>query len=241
MICSKPSGSCSDTGLSKMQIVAIAALALAAVAVTVALVAALVFIPPVGAIVGTAAAPVIAYVCFGAIGAAGVSSGVAVGAWMIAKMVKGVEKKPISEPKPVFNPIIDGFDCNVDRFECPLSLCRFEDPYILIGDGRTYEREYLENWLRENETSPYDRSSLSNTCMVANRSIPSEGVKLEREFREPYICVQNGYTYEKSELEANFEKIRKSTGISGKLDFYPNYVLFPEDADLPKMHRLEVG
>ncbi|KAJ8598637.1 hypothetical protein CTAYLR_003073 [Chrysophaeum taylorii] len=42
----------------------------------------------------------------------------------------------------------------LDALTCPLTLEMFEDPVILVGDGHTYERRAIEEWLRTHSASP---------------------------------------------------------------------------------------
>ena len=49
---------------------------------------------------------------------------------------------------------------------CPITLTLMIDPVILTGDGHTYEREAIENWLASNNTSPATNASLPKGSQV---------------------------------------------------------------------------
>ena len=55
---------------------------------------------------------------------------------------------------------------------CPITHELFEDPCVLEGDGRTYERRAIEEWLRRgNRTSPLTSRTLASTRLAPNRDV----------------------------------------------------------------------
>ena len=55
---------------------------------------------------------------------------------------------------------------------CPITHELFEDPCVLEGDGRTYERRAIEEWLRRgNCTSPLTSRTLASTRLAPNRDV----------------------------------------------------------------------
>ena len=54
----------------------------------------------------------------------------------------------------------------------PITHELFEDPCVLEGDGRTYERRAIEEWLRRgNRTSPLTSRTLASTRLAPNRDV----------------------------------------------------------------------
>lgn len=60
-----------------------------------------------------------------------------------------------------------------DGFVCPITCLTMVDPVMLTGDGHTYERYAIEEWLRRgNRTSPLAGSDLgSNVQLVPNHAV----------------------------------------------------------------------
>ncbi|CAF1447684.1 unnamed protein product [Adineta steineri] len=57
-----------------------------------------------------------------------------------------------------------------DLLRCPITMELFRDP-VLASDGRTYEREVIEEWIRNNGTSPFTRQPLSKEELYPNRIV----------------------------------------------------------------------
>jgi len=56
---------------------------------------------------------------------------------------------------------------NIDfpqAFLDPLSKKPLEHPVILISDGHSYEKSNIEEWLKQNTTSPITGETLKNYC-----------------------------------------------------------------------------
>ena len=51
---------------------------------------------------------------------------------------------------------------SLDALCCPLTLSEFSDPVILIGDGHTYERAAITEWLKLHPRSPLTGAMLSD-------------------------------------------------------------------------------
>lgn len=58
-----------------------------------------------------------------------------------------------------------------DEFACPITCVRMTDPVLLVGDGHTYERSAIENWLRRAQTSPLTGAPLASTLLVPNHAL----------------------------------------------------------------------
>mmetsp|Transcript_28743 Transcript_28743/g.37726 ORF Transcript_28743/g.37726 Transcript_28743/m.37726 type:complete len:759 (+) Transcript_28743:142-2418(+) len=66
-------------------------------------------------------------------------------------------------------------DDNVDNdipltFICPITQELMKDP-VIDNDGNSYEREAIEDWVRQNGTSPITRAPLSATDLRPNRNL----------------------------------------------------------------------
>jgi len=63
---------------------------------------------------------------------------------------------------------------NIDfpqAFLDPLSKKPLEHPVILISDGHSYEKSNIEEWLKQNTTSPVTGETLKTTAIVENRTL----------------------------------------------------------------------
>ena len=78
-----------------------------------------------------------------------------------------VLKIKYNKSKEILNNIIQNY------LICPISHEIMKEPYILLGDQQTYEKEYIEKWLQKKKTSPYTNIKLSKKHMglVENRAI----------------------------------------------------------------------
>ena len=66
---------------------------------------------------------------------------------------------------------------------CPISRELFEDPVICAGDGQTYERKEIEEWLKNKETSPFDTSKpLTSKTLIPNITVRklADAVRVEK-------------------------------------------------------------
>jgi len=57
-------------------------------------------------------------------------------------------------PPPVILTLIPPGAVLRDEFTCPITRALLSDPCIYLGDGHTYERSSIEQWLRSHDTSP---------------------------------------------------------------------------------------
>jgi hypothetical protein len=73
-----------------------------------------------------------------------------------------------------------------EYFKCPITLEVMHDP-VFLPDGVTYERDAVEQWLKENHTSPVTREP-----MTMRRSIDNRSLREAIEMRHP------GWTYERA-------------------------------------------
>ena len=56
------------------------------------------------------------------------------------------------------------------EFHCPLSLEPMREP-VVAADGITYERSFLEEWLKRNTTSPCTGLPLQHMHLVPNLAL----------------------------------------------------------------------
>jgi hypothetical protein len=50
---------------------------------------------------------------------------------------------------------------------CPCTLTRFVDP-VICDDGQTYERAFIEEWLKTNDISPSTNAKLVHKHLIPN-------------------------------------------------------------------------
>ena len=62
---------------------------------------------------------------------------------------------------------------------CPITLELMTDP-VIAADGRTYERQEIEKWLKKSNTSPITNEPLPSTVLIPNQLVKS----LIREFED---------------------------------------------------------
>lgn len=74
----------------------------------------------------------------------------------------------------------------LESFRCPLSLQIFKEPVLLLGDGRTYERDLIGKWLTDHNTSPITREHIATPHCAENRSFK----ELVNEFLALYPEIQ---------------------------------------------------
>ena len=72
-----------------------------------------------------------------------------------------------------------------ENFICPISKCIFYNP-VILSDGHTYEKMFIQEWLKENNKSPMTNKILKNQVFSPNiliRSMVREWIdKIENEF-----------------------------------------------------------
>ena len=63
-------------------------------------------------------------------------------------------------------------------FDCPITFDMMQDPVVLIGDGHSYERDFIGQWLgaidSQGETyaiSPISRARLGTNAVIANTTL----------------------------------------------------------------------
>ena len=57
-----------------------------------------------------------------------------------------------------------------DAFICPISHEIMSDP-VIDSEGNSYEREYIIDWLKTNDTSPYTRNKIYASGLIPNRAL----------------------------------------------------------------------
>jgi len=154
---------------------------------------------------------------------------------------------------------------DVPILTCPITLEPLSDPCILLEDGFTYDGAAITQWLATTPNrSPMIGAISSGTvrCNYTVRKGESVCPITKEAFEEPYFCVEDGHTYEKSAILQWFEsklleKLEHETalpdsmiirspasGISlSSLTLYPNKVLFKKGIPLkqkPIVFRLNM-
>ena len=56
------------------------------------------------------------------------------------------------------------------EFKCPISLELMKDP-VVASDGCTYERDSIQKWLAEHNTSPATNEPLQHRLLFQNRAL----------------------------------------------------------------------
>ena len=54
-----------------------------------------------------------------------------------------------------------------DGYTCPISTEIMKDP-VILADGHTYEREAIEKWFVENDTSPITNEKIEKEILIPN-------------------------------------------------------------------------
>lgn len=65
---------------------------------------------------------------------------------------------------------IDEIEGVPKSFICPMSLEPFKEP-VSCSDGHTYEKSFINEWLKKNDTSPITGLELSDTRLIPNHAI----------------------------------------------------------------------
>ena len=89
----------------------------------------------------------------------------------------------------------------IASFLCPISCALFKDP-VVCQDGVTYERQYIDQWLQNSNTSPITREEISDTTQYRNIALKSA----MDEFKE--------FTRDKKDT---LNKLKKSEDAQNKL------------------------
>jgi len=58
-----------------------------------------------------------------------------------------------------------------DAICCPITQEMMQEPVLLVGDGHTYERGAITEWLREHSTSPLTNQILQDLTLVPNHAV----------------------------------------------------------------------
>jgi hypothetical protein len=65
---------------------------------------------------------------------------------------------------------MDGEGGMLNCFMCPITHELMSDP-VIAGDGHTYERAAIVNWLQRNDRSPVTNERLSSRALIPNFTI----------------------------------------------------------------------
>lgn len=66
----------------------------------------------------------------------------------------------------------------LEIFMCPITLAQMTDP-VIACDGHTYERTAIEDWLKNNDTSPLTSEKLAHLDLIPNYLVRSQILELE--------------------------------------------------------------
>ncbi len=139
---------------------------------------------------------------------------------------------------------VENVNENREKFICPITQVSIIRPWILLEDGFTYEKHAITRWLSENPLKSPFLGNLTSATLLPNYALTRTlicPITLEP-FKEPYYCVEDGYTYEKAAIIEYVEKETKGKDGSSsitikspgsgkelqKLSLYPNKALFDE-------------
>ena len=69
--------------------------------------------------------------------------------------------------------LVSMYELHHQHLLCPIRQEIMKDPVLLIGDGRSYEREAILNWFQHRKTSPLTNESLTEEeCrLITNRTL----------------------------------------------------------------------
>ena len=74
----------------------------------------------------------------------------------------------------------DDYEEEEEGFLCPITRELMRDP-VFCADGHSYERSYIEEWLRTHKTSPLTNTRLAHKQLVPNHAL--RGIINERRER----------------------------------------------------------
>jgi len=76
----------------------------------------------------------------------------------------------IPKPRPTLTEVLQQLE---ETLACPISYEVMKDPVILCGDGNTYDRSSITEWLKTHKTSPMTNEPVSDTTLVPNKLVKS--------------------------------------------------------------------
>lgn len=65
------------------------------------------------------------------------------------------------------------------HFVCPITLNIMEDP-VIAGDGHTYERHAIQEWIRRRGQSPITKAPVSTSSLIPNYNLKSQIDEFQR-------------------------------------------------------------
>lgn len=77
-----------------------------------------------------------------------------------------------------------------DQYECPISHALMTDP-VITSDGHTYERTYIEKWLKKSMKSPTTNVLLKNKELIPNIGIKKEINKYNEKHKTKYEILDS--------------------------------------------------
>ena len=75
-----------------------------------------------------------------------------------------------------------------EGYICPITHETFNDP-VIAGDGYTYERRAIENWLMRSNSSPMTRETISHTHLIKNIDMKNRVLSFLEEFHKKHIAT----------------------------------------------------
>lgn len=93
----------------------------------------------------------------------------------------------------------------LDEFYCSISSQMFNDP-VILEDGHTYERAYIEEWLKRCKTSPLTGAELTSTKLIPNWA-------LKKAITEYKAKIIPKFKVEAKQIEALRQSLSSTTEI----------------------------
>lgn len=100
-------------------------------------------------------------------------------------------------------------DVNIDdvdhpsEFLCPIGLTLMKEPVLLMSDGHSYDKIYIDQWLQTSNVSPITNMILTTKQYVVNRSLKNQ---IDEYIRKLSTCKNNN-------IEDNLNKKEKKLFI----------------------------
>eukprot|EP01084_Bolivina_argentea_P220644 373900_1 len=85
---------------------------------------------------------------------------------------------------------------------------------LLVGDGHSYQKAEIENWLKTHNTSPITNTQLNTKLFVCNRALQSQideyikGIKLMQQ-GDGFLSHNNGYHINNNDINKQYMSARK--------------------------------
>ena len=131
----------------------------------------------------------------------------------------------------------------IASFLCPISCALFKDP-VVCQDGVTYERQYIDQWLQNSNTSPITREEISDTTQYRNIALKSamdEFKEFTRDKKDTHNKLLLAMTRTKKMLNAAMKKLNKLESENVVLKDTQNKLEIEKAALAEELRREEAG